>query len=206
MRSRLLLILAVSGYAQVVRLPDGHPDLGSDGVWMPARVADLTSKGAGLKTQPGPDDPAKRCLPPGVPRIMLQARPFEIVQTPERVVMLFEGGAHVWRQIWMDGRGHPKNPNPNWLGHSTGRWDGDVLVVDTVDLNDKTWLDDAGHPHTEQLHVTEKFALTSATSMKYEVRIDDPGAYTKPWTFSSSFSFRKSEKLAEDICLDKIAR
>jgi hypothetical protein len=198
-----------------------HPDLGSDGVWLPAHVADLASTvvpksdvpfqpWAKLKFQQNhaakQNELDLRCLPPGVPRIMLMARPFEIVQTPSSTLFVYEGGAHVWRQVWMDGRAHPKDPNPNWLGHSIGRWERDTLVVDSVGFNDRTWMDDAGHPHTEQLHLIEKFTRTGPLVMKYEVVIDDPGAYTQSWTSSSSLSFRPGEKLAEDICLDKISR
>ncbi len=196
-------------------------DLGTDGVWLPHPVADLASKApsgtpvpflpwARLKFQENHARPQNdldlRCLPPGVPRIMLMARPFEIVQTPNRILFVYEGGAHVWRQVWMDGRAHSKDPNPNWLGHSIGHWEGDTLVVDSVGFNDRTWLDDAGHPHTEQLHVIEKYRRTDPLTMKYDVDIDDPGAYTEPWTSSSSLSFRPGEKLAEDICLDKISK
>jgi hypothetical protein len=193
-----------------------HPDLSSDGVWLPAHVADLALDAstpfqpwAKLKFQANhalkQNDLDLRCLPPGVPRIMLMARPFEIVQTPSRILFMYEGGAHVWRQVWMDGRAHPKDPNPNWLGHSIGHWDGGTLVVDTVGFNDRTWLDDAGHPHTEQLHVIEKFARTGPLTMRYDVEIDDPGAYTHSWTSSSSLSFHPGGKLAEDICLDSPA-
>ena len=119
---------------------------------------------------------------------------------------MYEGGAHVWRQVWMDGRAHPKDPNPDWLGDSIGRWEGDTLVVDAVGFNDRTWLDDAGHPHTERLHVIERYTRSDTSTMKYEVTIDDPGAYMKLWTSSSSLSFRPGEKLQEDICLDKISK
>ncbi len=219
----LLAALAVAAVAvneaqgQVPRLADGHPDLAGGGVWLPAQVANLGQKSeipfqalANQKFQQNSalkqNDLDLRCLPPGVPRIMLTARPFEIVQTPKRILFLYEGGAHVWRQVWMDGRAQPKDPNPDWLGHSIGHWEGDTLVVDSVGFNDRTWLDDAGHPHTEQLHVIEKFTRTDPQTMKYDVVIDDPGAYTKSWTFSSSFSFRPGEKLAEDICLDKASK
>jgi len=196
-------------------------DLGSDGVWLPNPLADLASKvpsNAAVPFQPWAklkfqENQAKRqndldlrCLPPGVPRIMLMARPFEIVQTPNRILFVYEGGAHVWRQVWMDGRAHPKDPNPNWLGHSIGHWDGGTLVVDSVGFNDRTGLDDAGHPHTEQLHVIEKFSRIDALTMRYDVQIDDLGAYTQPWGFSSSLSFRPGAKLVEDICLDKISK
>jgi hypothetical protein len=201
----------------VMHAQDGLSDLGGDGVWLPARVPDLALKAdipfrpdAKLKFQENNTAPQNdldlRCLPPGVPRIMLMARPFAIVQTPNRILIMYEGGAHVWRQVWMDGRAHPKDPNPNWLGHSIGHWEGNTLVVDSVGFNDRTWLDDAGHPHTEQLHVIEKFSRTDSQTMKYGVVIDDPGAYTRSWTFSSSLAFRGGEKLAEDICLDKISK
>jgi hypothetical protein len=196
---------------------DGHPELSGDGVWLPQHVADLASNvdvpfqgwakakfqaNHGLKQ----NDLDARCLPPGVPRIMLMARPFQMVETSSRILFLYEGGAHVWRQVWMDGRDHPKDPNPDWLGHSIGRWEGDTLVVDSVGFNDRTWLDDAGHPHTEQLHVIEKYSRIDATTMRYEVVIDDPGAYTKSWGSSGTFSFRPGARLEEDICLDKIAK
>lgn len=198
MKYFLLLAAVAAAHAQ------DHPDLGSGGVWLPRHVADVAPPASAAPTKQ--DDPAARCLPPGVPRIMLEARPFEIVQTPNRILILFEGGAHVFRQIWMDGRGHPKDPNPDWLGDSIGHWEGGTLVVDTVGFNDKSWLDDGGHRHTERLHVTEKFTRVAAQAMRYEATIDDPGAYPHAWTVNSSFSFRAGGRLAEDICLDKIAR
>jgi len=202
---------------QVPRLADGHPDLGGDGVWLPERVPDLATRAGEIplldsaklifqQNGAAKNDPAARCLPPGVPRIMLTPRPFEIVQTANRILFVYEGGAHIWRQVWTDGRDHPKDPNPNWLGHSIGHWDGDTLVADSVGFNDQTWLDDAGHPHSEQLHVIESYTRTGPMTMKYDVVIDDPSSYARSWKFSSSLSFRPGEKLAEDICLDKISR
>jgi hypothetical protein len=202
----LLATLAVMGVQ--AQTPD------FSGVWLPKPVHDLA---AGInvpflpwaKTRFQENNAAKqsetdrRCLPPGVPRIMLMARPFEIVQTSSRILFLYEGGAHVWRQIWMDGRAHAKDPNPDWLGHSIAHWEGATLVVDSIGFNDKTWLDDAGHPHTERLHVIERLTRPDPLAMQYEVTIDDPGAYARPWTARSTFSFRPSQRLEEDICLDK---
>ncbi len=214
----LAALTVLQAQGQVARLADGHPDLSGDGVWLPRHVADLASNlssGSEISLQPGAklkfqknhamprNDLDLRCLPPGVPRIMLMARPVEIVQTPSRILFMYEGGAHVWRQVWMDGRAQPEDPNPDWLGHSIGHWEGDTLVVDSVGFNDKTWLDDAGHPHTEQLHVIEKFSRTNPLTMKYEVTIDDPGAYSHPWTSGSVLSFHPGQRLEEDICLDK---
>jgi hypothetical protein len=204
MKSCLFFAFFVVAHAQSNLETQNHLDLGSDGVWLPRHVADVgPPKGAPIVKQ---TDPSARCLPPGVPRIMLQARPFQIVEAPNRILLLFEGGAHVWRQIWMDGRAHPKDPNPDWLGDSIGHWEAGTLVVDSVGFNDKTWLDDFGHPHTERLHVVEKFTRTSPQSMKYEVVMDDPGANIQSWTAGSTFSFRAHGKLAEDICLDKLSR
>jgi hypothetical protein len=206
----------MNAHGQAPRPPNGNADLGADGVWLPHHVADLASHfeipfqpWARLKFQENnaskQNELDLRCLPPGVPRIALMPRPFEIVKASNRILFVYEGGAHVWRQVWMDGRAHPKDPNPNWLGDSIGHWEGDTLVVDTTGFNDKTWLDDAGHPHTERLHVIEKYTRASASTMNYEVVIDDPGAYTRPWTSRNSFSFIPGGKLAEDICLDKVS-
>jgi hypothetical protein len=211
------VLAVIHAQGQVPRLADGAPDLGGDGVWLPRHVADMASTSevlfqpwAKLKFQENnameQNATDLRCLPPGVPRIAFQPRPFEIVQTPTRIIFLYEGGAHVFRQVWMDGRAHPKDPNPNWLGHSVGHWEGETLAVDSVGFNDITWLDDAGHPHTERLHVIEKYTRTSPTAMKYDVVIDDPGAYSQSWTSGGNFSFHPGEKLAEDICLDKISK
>jgi len=113
--------------------------------------------------------------------------PMEIIQSPEtkRIWMVFEGGTHVWREIAMNGRQHPKNDTIKgltWLGDSVGHWEGDTLVVDIVNFNEGTWLDYAGHPHTDQMHVVEKFTRPNKGTLHYEALIDDPGAYTKPWT------------------------
>lgn len=184
------------------------------GVWLPKPVHDLAAgidvpflPWARAKFQENSaakqSETDRRCLPRGVPRIMLMARPFELVQTSGRILFLYEGGAHVWRQVWMDGRAHAKDPNPDWLGHSIGHWEGVTLVVDSIGFNDKTWLDDAAHPHTEQLHVIERFTRTNPKTMQYEVTIHDPGAYARAWTARSTFSFRPNQRLEEDICLDR---
>jgi len=206
------LCLFVAALA-LLRVQAQTPDLA--GVWLPAAVTDISS-GADVPFLPWAQakfqenssakqsDSALRCLPPGVPRIMFMARPFEIVEKSSRILFLYEGGAHVWRQVWMDGRAHPQDPNPDWLGHSIGHWEGRTLVVDSVGFNDKTWLDDAGHPHTEQLHVIEKLTRANQRMMKYEVTIDDPGAYSRPWNARTTFSLRSNGRLEEDICLDQL--
>ena len=149
-------------------------------------------------------DPEGYCLPPGGPRLMATPYPMEIIQLPEqkRIVMIFEGATHVWREIYMDGRPHPQGDdlNPTYLGHSVGRWEGDSLVVDIVGFNEQTWMDYFGHPHTDMLHVVEKFARPNKNTLAYEATFDDPGAYTKPFTVRWSINWNPSGELAEYIC------
>jgi hypothetical protein len=126
--------------------------------------------------------------------------PFQIFQVSDRVLFVFEGGAHVWRTIFTDGRPHPKDPNPSFLGDSVGRWEGDTLVVDVIGFNEATWLDQAGHPHTEALHIVERFTRVNEGALRYEVTIDDPHAYTKPWTTAYTIPWVAGAELLEYIC------
>jgi hypothetical protein len=130
-------------------------------------------------------DPESFCLPPGVPRMMYTPYPAQIYQMPDRIVMVFEGAAHVWRLIWMDGRPLPKSNddiNPDYLGYSVGHWEGDTLVVNSMGFNHQTWMDATGHPHGEQLKVTEKYTRTNFNTIQFAATIDDPEYYTEPWT------------------------
>ena len=103
-------------------------------------------------------DPEGFCLPPGGPRAFATPYPAEMIQHRDRIIVIYEGGGHVWREIHMDGRPHPEGDalNPTYFGHSVGHWEGDTLVVDTVGYNEKTWLDYSGHMHTDQLHTVER--------------------------------------------------
>jgi len=149
-------------------------------------------------------DPEGYCLPPGGPRLMATPYPAEIIQLPEqkRVIMIFEGATHIWREIFMDGREHPKGDalNPTYLGHSVGRYEGDALVVDVVGFNEATWLDYFGHPHTDQLHVVERFTRPNKGTLHYEATIDDPGAYTKPFKVAWDVPWNGNGELTEYIC------
>jgi len=132
-------------------------------------------------------DPEGYCLPPGGPRLYATPYPMVILQQPElkRIYQVFEGGTHVWREIFMDGRPHPakdKLQGATWLGHSVGHWEGDTLVVDVTNFNEGTWLDYYGHPHTDQMHVIERWTRPNKGTLHYEATIDDPGAYKAPWT------------------------
>jgi hypothetical protein len=185
--------------APAPRTADGKPSL--TGVWQAQSqefFGDLTSglKPEDVTMQPWAsalqkervarnhgDDPLARCLPHGVPRINTNGLfPFKIIQTPELIVILYEQ-MNLFRQVFLDGRKLVSNPNPAWLGYSTGKWDGDTLVVETSGFNDKTWLDTTkGHPATEALHVIERFRRPNFGTLEVVATIDDPKAYTKPWT------------------------
>jgi hypothetical protein len=139
------------------------------------------------------------CLPQGVPKINATPNPFKIVQNPDEVIILYEAFG-IYRQIYMDGRGLPDDPNPTWMGYSVGKWDGDALVVESAGFNGKTWLDQAGHPTTEALHVTERFRRPDFGHLKVDVTINDPKAYTKPWTVTEEMNLIPDSELLEFIC------
>jgi len=151
-------------------------------------------------------DPEGYCLPPGGPRMYATPYPMEIIQLPEqkRIIMIFEGGAHVWREIYMDGRPHPSSSQikgESWLGHSVGHWEGDTLVVDVVNFNEGTWIDYFGHPHTSQMHLIERWTRPNKNTLHYEATIDDPGAYTKPWRVQWDIPWGgNTAELQEYIC------
>jgi hypothetical protein len=148
-------------------------------------------------------DPIFSCFPPGVPRILLFNFPVQIVQIPGQVIMLFEFN-HFVRRIYTDGRPHDKELGPLWMGDSIGRWEGDTLVADTVSFNDKTLLDQVGHPHSDQLHVVERIRRVDHDSLEIEVMIDDPKAYTKPWGTKLIYQLRPDWNVTEHVCEDNV--
>ncbi len=141
------------------------------------------------------------CLPPGVPRIYIQPFAFEIVQTPNKVIEFFEFDHNV-RQIFTDGRQHPKDLDLTWMGDSIGWYEGDTLVVDTIGLNDKTWIDRGGLPHSDQLHVIERIRRPDHASLEIKITIEDPKAYTKPWSGYRNYKSEPTWDIKEFICAD----
>lgn len=134
----------------------------------------------------GEDPVLMRCAPQGFPRLLLSGGPMEIFHTPKRVFMRFYFGNEM-RQIWVDGRGHPENLNTTWHGDSIGRWDGDIFVVDTVGIlggeqGKYKWLDPSGIPHSDDLHVVERIRRSDPKTLQFDVRFDDPGAFTAPFS------------------------
>ena len=126
------------------------------------------------------DPYVNNCAPPGFPRFWLIGRPYEVLQDSRRVLILFESD-HWVRQIWTDGRGHPKTLTPTWGGHSIGRWEGDTLVVDTVGMTDKAPFDTENNPHGPELHVVERIRRPDHEHLLVEFTFEDPKAFTKPW-------------------------
>jgi hypothetical protein len=147
-------------------------------------------------------NPSLQCMPQGPTVLWLGGSPFEIIQSPKRVLIVFESN-HEIRQIWTDGRQHPKDFGHNWMGHSIGHWEGDTLVIDTIGLNDLTWLDYAGHVHSDQLHLIEK--LTRAGDrMTLNITFDDPKAFTEPWSARMFYMSRPNWELEEQVaCEDR---
>jgi len=141
------------------------------------------------------------CLPPGPSRALTGPSPFQIVQNAGTVAILFENH-FIYRLIYTDGTKHPEDIQdyPAFMGHSIGHWEGDTLVVDTVGINDRTWLDSNGLEHSDKLHLTERFRKTGPDTIHYAVTYDDPVFFTKPWTFDLDFKRLKGTRLIEYVC------
>ncbi len=208
--------------APAPKMPGGKPDL--SGVWStnpdffrdlakdlkPEDLAMLPSAialQAAREKNDHKDDPMAVCMPPGVPRIDTSnsgeaLHPFKIVQTPTLIALLYETSSNsTFRQVFMDGRPLPRDPQPTWLGYSVGRWDGNTLVVDTTGFNGRAWLDTAkGHPQTDAGHVTERFTRRDLGHMDLEITINDPKAYGKPWSAKLPLTLLPDTELIETVC------
>lgn len=211
--------------AGIPRLPNGKPDF--SGIWDRPRVADITrdsnvcgsgapvtgcvQKGSGPLpfTEWGNQqmkgerfDYAGRCLPWGYTRAMQTSYPVEFVHTSKRFVILFESN-NVFHVVATDGRDHPKDPEPSWMGNSVGRFDGDTLVIDTIGFNGKSWIDTAEHPSSDALRVTERIRYVDVNHLEYEVTWDDPKTYTKPFKNTRTFvRMRPEDELMEWWCME----
>lgn len=186
-------------------LVGGVPDI--SGVWFASFVPTLApsppmlpAAEAIMKMRKPEDDPMARCLPPGVPRVGSTAFPIEILQSPGRVTILYEYD-HFVRRIFTDGRKHPEDLGPTWLGHTIGHWEGKTLVADTVGLNDVSWLDQDGHPASDALHVIERYTKSDdGQSLLHEITIDDSKMYREPWKSSKTYAFSPHVQIMERVC------
>jgi hypothetical protein len=207
--------------APAPRKPDGKPDL--SGIWQGdllqnlKYVGDLAAdfKPGEFPIQPwaealnkerrtgthASEKPDAHCLPVSIPILDASpgAEPTKIIQEPDLVVFLYEFFG-LFRQIFLDGRTLPKDPNPTWMGNSVDGWDRDTLVVDSTGFNGKSWLDLAGHPSTDALHITERFRRRDFGHLELQLTIDDPKAYNKPWTVNESWQLFLDTELIEFVC------
>ena len=187
------------------RTRDGKPDL--SGVWYPGpdlepEVPSMLPWAEELfkkRSARVGDDPRAQCLPSGIVRTHgLDLA--KLVQTPTLLIMLVESSVPGVRQVFLDGRPHPPDVQPSWLGHSIGRWDGDTLVIDTIGLNDRVWQDLQGRPQTEKAHIIERYRRPDLGHLQVEITIDDPGAYTRPWKVRRLLELAQGEEVLEYIC------
>ena len=191
------------------RMPDGNPDL--SGFWAsgPAGPSDdeppqgLSWVQEVVKERIANDlrdMPTARCLPNGVTQ---QAGRGKFVQTSNLLVILEEFPGDT-RQVFLDGRAHPQELDPTWLGHSIGRWEGDLLVVDTVGFNDKSWLTMIRnpYPHTEMMHVIERYRRPDLGHLELEMTVEDPGAFRKPWVVRRTANLDPTDEIRENICTE----
>jgi hypothetical protein len=202
--------------APAPKTPEGKPDL--SGIWVSRDgngeyFRDLGAGGVAIPMLPWAKalyqervennqkgHPSERCLTHGVTDFDTHLTPRRVIQTPGIIAILFESYNH-YRQIFLDGRPLPKPTQPAYLGYSVGKWEGDTLVVDTTGLNDKGWLDMNGHPQTEATHVTERFRRRNFGHIDLQVTIEDPKAYSRPWTVVlPGWDFLPDMELIESIC------
>jgi hypothetical protein len=184
---------------------DGHPDL--SGVWAPVKTVDrgnpdmLPWAAALVKARFADnmkDIPTASCLPWG-PTFDVPVT-FKFIQAPKTIVMLRED-AYPYRQFHMDGRAHPQDADPTWMGHSVGTWEDDTLVVDTVGLNDKGWSP-IPYPRTEKFHMIERIRRPDAGHLEIDTTIEDPGTYRKPWTLKLASTLLQNDEIGEYICVE----
>ena len=214
----------------IPRAPDGHPDL--SGIWQAGGVSLYGETGevvpgssgvsgpGGPRREPAPyqpwalekvkelaadnrNDPAAHCFLPGLPRITTYPMPFEIVQTAKKTVFLYEA-MHGFRIIPSDGRGHPPDLDPSFMGDSVAHWEGDTFVVDVTGFNEKTWLGPPGSFHSQELHLTERYTRMADDTLRYEAIAEDPKVFTKPWK-TVSVTLRhppRDERIMEYECIE----
>jgi hypothetical protein len=186
-----------SGQTNVIAFTPEDPPLRA---WAAAKFKTV-KPGYGPRASWDSNDPVLDCLPPGMPRILLMPFPLQIIEIPGQVIMLFEYD-HFVRHIYTDRRDHPRDMKPTWMGDSIGSWEGDTLVVDTIGLNDKSWLDQVGHPHSNALHLVERLHRVDHETLQDDITIEDPKAYTRTWAGHQIFKLRPGWHLREYICED----
>jgi hypothetical protein len=196
-------------YASIARLPDwsGLWDIARGGAFLasePSLTSDFAARAARYRADQAAglieDTPAANCVPPGLPVIMWEPYPFEILFTPGKVTIVIEAYSQ-WRQIFTDGRPHPERPDPTFMGHSIGRWEGDTLVVDTIGISTDTPLGrNYGARHSDRMRMIERMTLTEGDLLEIETTVHDPVALTEPWMSSRVYGRHRDWTLTEYIC------
>jgi hypothetical protein len=199
------------------KMPDGKPDLSGTWVTRPGYTGNIARdlKPGEVPFQPwaaelykyrtdrlGKDDPQAYCVLSGVPREHVVPYPFKIFNTTSGPIVILYEALHSYRQIFMDGRELPGDPNPTWMGYSTGHWEDDTLVVRSSGFVENNWLDNNGHPGTEAMKLTERFRRRDFGHIDLELTIDDPKAYTRPWKVNLQFTLTPDQELIEYVCTE----
>ncbi len=199
--------------AAAPRTREGKPDF--SGIWIVASgkyLENLGADGAQISMTPwakalfderqanlAKDRPSGKCLGHSLTEFDAHFQPKKIIQTPGEIVLLFEV-FHSFRQIFTDGRTWPEQREPSWFGYSVGKWDGDTFVVNTTGLSEQTWLDDSGHPHSDGMQIVERFRRRDFGHLEVQLTIDDPKAYTKPWTVTIPWVYFPDTELLDWVC------
>ena len=182
----------LAGYERQIKPFDG-----SETPWQPWALEAFKKRAAAEKEGRPMYDPTAGCQPSGIPRIITAPYPHEIIQTPDQVIFMIEV-MHTFRIVYMNAK-HPEKVEPSHFGHSIGHWEGDTLVVDTVGFVKQTQIDEAGTLHSDQMHVVQRIRKVADT-LEIEFTIDDPGAFTKPWTAKRVWKWRPDVRFSEYVC------
>lgn len=175
-----------------------HPEQAPMTPWAAEKFKGVRPPFGALQTFDNTNDPVQRyCDPPGIPRIYMYPWELTFIQSPKVVYILYEY-TKTWRAIYMD-RDHPKDPDASWMGDSIGKYEGDAFVIDSIGFNDKTWLDQTGHPHSDALHVIERFRRLDHDRLELNVTIDDPKAYTRKLSGTKVFQYTNAP-MGETLC------
>jgi hypothetical protein len=201
--------------APAPKTPDGKPDI--SGLWLPnpGFIGNIAREVKDVPFQPwakelydhrretqSREDPTGWCVVGGVPRSDAVPYPFKVLNVPGSMVVILYEAVHSYRQIFTDGRELPKDPNPAWFGYSVGKWEGSDFVVSSTGFVENVWLDNFGHPATQNLKVTERFRRKDFGHMDVEITIDDPKAYTRPWNVTLPLTYQPDTELLEYMCTE----
>jgi hypothetical protein len=188
------------------RTSDGKPDL--SGVWWSPRTVDagkpeFLAPAVQIAKQRAEDNrkdsPQAHCLPSAVTRL---GPLYQFVQSKDYLVVISDDDSPGFHQIYLDGRSHPKEPDPLWYGNSIGHWEGDTLVVDRVNFEERVWLDMEAHPHSDKLHVIERYHRIDLGHLETEITVEDPGVLAKPWTMKRVSDLAPGEEIREFMCAE----